>query len=63
MSKVSHLLGQFLSEVVKKTKTKGAEESKGYTVKKRAAKSKKSCKIPQTSETPTAMIKELAAVF
>ena len=24
---------------------------------------KKSCKIPQTSKTPTAMIKELAAVF
>ena len=31
-----------------------------YTVKKT---SKKSCKIPQTSKTPTAMIKELAAVF
>ena len=31
-----------------------------YTVK---AKSKKFCKIPQTSEAPTAMIKKLAAVF
>ena len=31
-----------------------------YTVKKT---SKKSCKILQTSKTPTAMIKELAAVF
>ena len=32
-------------------------------LKKRAAKSKKCCKIPQTSKTPTAMIKGLAAVF
>ena len=34
--------------------------AKLYTVKKHQ---KKSCKIPQTSKTPTAMIKELAAVF
>ena len=34
-----------------------------HTVKKCAAKLKKFCKILQTSKTPTAMVKELAAFF